>query len=474
MHSSSAPKRKALGLAVSKADSTIALYAAFAEAMEQAGPFEASPVIAVAVSGGSDSLALVLLAARWAARRGGRVVALTVDHRLRAEARAEAETVQHWLAQVGITHHILAWDYPQKPRGNIQAEARNARYTLLAKWCRAHEVLHLLVAHHLDDVAESFMLRLQRGSGVDGLAAMPVVHRMQDIRLIRPLLSVTKQQLQCFLQERGQSWVEDPSNQNLHYTRNHIRQFLAAPFAQLPPALFTARLAECAKHMGRARIALEEDTACAMVKTLALFPEGYATLERAALAVMPEEIALRVVAAMLTTISGHQYRPRFDALMRLYHAIISPAAFTTTTLWGCVIQEKDSRLLCIREYSAIEREIQLAPGIAARWDNRFTLAATVSCTVSALGYEGWQRIKEQCPAVLLPKAVIITLPAFKSLESVIAVPHINFYSKQLGEHTHAGSTQVMACFAPQLSLTGGAHRGGTLRTIPERGNRVNE
>lgn len=176
-------------------------------------PFEPRPILAVAVSGGPDSLALAFLAAAWAAKRRGRIVALTVDHGLRKDSGKEARTVGRWLNDAGVAHHILTWKGP-KPRTGIQAAARNARYRLLREWCRRQGILHLLVAHTRDDQAETFLLRLHRESGVAGLAAMPAISEEPDLRILRPLLTLPKARLIATLQARKQEWIEDPSNKN--------------------------------------------------------------------------------------------------------------------------------------------------------------------------------------------------------------------------------------------------------------------
>ena len=127
------------------------------------GPFESQPHLAVAVSGGSDSLSLVLLASHWAACRGGKVTALSVDHGLRAESRLEVEQVKKWMRIKGIDHHILSWE-ERKPVSGLQAAARNARYKLMTDWCREASVLHLLIGHTLDDQAETLLLRHEKAS----------------------------------------------------------------------------------------------------------------------------------------------------------------------------------------------------------------------------------------------------------------------------------------------------------------------
>ena len=163
--------------------------------MAPLGPFEPAPRVAVAVSGGSDSLALCLLADRWTRARGGTVFGLTVDHRLRLASGAEAAQVRRWLAARAISHRTLRWT-GTRPVSRIQEAARAARLALLVGWCRRAHVLHLLLGHQREDQAETVLQRLVRGSGIDGLAAMAPVRLAIEsdgggVRMLRPLLPVS-------------------------------------------------------------------------------------------------------------------------------------------------------------------------------------------------------------------------------------------------------------------------------------------
>src|SRR5262249_20564479 len=170
----------------------------FDRLMKAVGPFELRPHLAVALSGGRDSMALALLVAAWAERRGGRITAITVDHGLRPEAAAEAHQVGRSLRTRGIAHRILRWRPPAGALpGGLQAAARAARYELLCGWCRRHGVLHLALAHQQEDQAETLLLRLARGSGLDGLAAMAPVAERASVRLIRPLLPIARVRLRA-------------------------------------------------------------------------------------------------------------------------------------------------------------------------------------------------------------------------------------------------------------------------------------
>ena len=177
--------------------------------MAAAGPFPAQPRIAVGLSGGPDSMVLTALARDWAAERQGMLTALTVDHGLRRESAAEAQTVAAWCADAEIAHEILAWQ-GEKPANGIQAAARDARYRLLADWCGRNGCTELLVGHTQNDQAETFLLRMNRGSGIAGLAAMPLVSFRDGLRLVRPLLTASRARVGVTATELALAPVTDP------------------------------------------------------------------------------------------------------------------------------------------------------------------------------------------------------------------------------------------------------------------------
>lgn len=182
-------------------------------------------VVAVGVSGGADSLALVLQAAEELAVFGRKIVALTVDHGLRPTSRLEAEYVAGLMQKYGIEHHILTWT-GKKPTTGIEEAARQARYALIAEWCSQNNVRVLLTAHHAKDQAETFLMRLQRGSGLEGLCGIRVYSVRDGLVILRPLLAVNPENLRDYLRQRAIVWVEDESNRDTTFLRGKIRQYL--------------------------------------------------------------------------------------------------------------------------------------------------------------------------------------------------------------------------------------------------------
>ena len=178
--------------------------------------------VVVAVSGGSDSMALTILTHNWAIKNGIELTALTVDHNLRKESKSEAETVHKWCEKYGIKHQILTYTGPI-PTSNIEAVAREYRYKLLTDFMKKNSINYLFVAHNQDEQCETFFLNLSRGSGVYGLCGMPSISQRFDINIVRPMLLFTKSEIKEFLTSISQDWIEDPSNSDTKYKRVRIR-----------------------------------------------------------------------------------------------------------------------------------------------------------------------------------------------------------------------------------------------------------
>jgi tRNA(Ile)-lysidine synthase len=380
---------------------------AFSRIMAGLGALEPAPRIAVAVSGGADSMALAVLLQDWAAARGGAVLALTVDHGLRAEAKAEAAWVGRVLKACGIQHRILHWR-GKKPATSVQARARKARYELLRARCAAEGVLHLALGHHLEDQAETFLLRLGRGSGPEGLAAMAAVVELPELRLLRPLLAVEKSRLEASLLARGIDWLEDPSNRDPAFARVRLRQLMPALARE---GLTAARLAETAGRLGRARADLEQDRATLLAKSLWLHPAGYATIDPAPLLRAPKALSLGALARCLMAVGGADYPPRIERLERLYGRLTAGLG-RGATLGGCRIVPRRGRLLLVRE-SARTPTVAVRPGDRLHWDGRFRVTVggragpgRGALHLGPLGREGWMSLLEaRCrPWAILDKA----------------------------------------------------------------------
>ena len=274
---------------------------AFARLMAPFEPFETSPVLAVAVSGGRDSLALTLLSHGWAAERDGRVVGLIVDHGLRAESAAEAAATQAVLACAGIEGAILTWS-GDKPRAGLQEAARMARYRLLRDECRRRGILHLLLAHHADDQAETVAMRLARRSGPDGLAGMAALVDQPEVRLLRPLLGESRARLTATLLARGVQWLDDPSNVDPRFERARLRA------GGVPAFLDSGGSVERSVRDGK--------LARAAVDMLAFDQAGMTAIDRTGFARLDRDLQARLLSRVIQAVGGRDYPPRRERLER--------------------------------------------------------------------------------------------------------------------------------------------------------------
>ncbi|HYM04003.1 MAG TPA: tRNA lysidine(34) synthetase TilS [Stellaceae bacterium] len=408
-------------------------------------PFEPQPRVAVAVSGGADSMALTLLAERWVRARGGTLTALTVDHRLRRDSAGEARQVGVWLGARGIGQCILPWEGPRPTRG-VAAAARAARYGLLEAWCGEHGVLHLLVAHQREDQAETLLLRLARGSGMDGLAGMAAVVEHADCRILRPLLGQPRARLVAVLRSAGQDWIEDPTNRDPAFARARLRLELPLLAEQ---GLTIGRLTETARRLARSRAALESVTAALLARAVEMHPAGFAWLNAAALGDAPEEVGLRALSAVITTMGGASYPPRFERLERLYRDL---AAGLTRgrTLGGCQILPRRGTVLICREPSALSPNVPAPPGRSASWDGRFRLELPIEApsglTLGGLGSAQTAPMPADIPAAARPG-----MPALRLGKIVVAVPLVGWNKKDFDARWLMPDALA---FRPVRSLTG--------------------
>ena len=274
------------------------------EAKRLFADWKAAPAIVLAVSGGPDSMALMWLAARWRAalKKGPRLIAVTVDHGLRKEAASEARDVKKLAKSLDLDHRTLRWN-GTKPKTGLPAAARDARYRLLACAARDVDATHIFTAHTRDDQAETFVMRLSRGSGIGGLAAMARQSVREGIVLVRPLLEIPKTQLVATLKKAGISFVDDPSNRDLHFTRPRLRALMPALAAEGADARNLARLAS---RLARAHAALDimtdgaERYLASVDKT-----EGLTDFDLSSFSVLSDEIRVRLLLRVIDRI-GHE------------------------------------------------------------------------------------------------------------------------------------------------------------------------
>jgi tRNA(Ile)-lysidine synthase len=400
--------------------------AEFSASLASLAQFEGSPFLAVAVSGGPDSLALAILADRWARERGGEICALTVDHRLRPESGEEIRELGAWLSARGIRHEVLVWA-GEKPRTGIQNAARLARYNLLDEWCRANGCLTLLTGHHRGDQIETYLIRRRAHSGPDGLAGMSAVRELPHCRLLRPLLGIARGRLVALLEAERQPFIRDPSNFDLAFERSRLRHGSAAPVAEISVSALLDQIGV----LGSARRAREHEQNPLFARHVALHPAGFAAFDPTALTEMSCETAERLLSAVTTTIGGAPYPPRRERVARL-RQVLSAVDKRGHTLGGCRFTVRRDRILVTRELAKAAPALRLRAGERIRWDQRFeiiTPQAGSRFTIGYLGLSGAPRLdrgSRKARRIPLPRLLFSILPSVWDEEGIAAVPHIAY------------------------------------------------
>ena len=376
-------------------------------------PAAAEPVIALAVSGGPDSLALMLLVQRWAAELANapKIVVYSVDHGLRPEARDEVAMVLDIAARLGLVARGLAWT-DEKPETGISEAARQARYGLMGAAMRENGASLLLTAHHRADQAETVLMRLAHGSGIEGLKGIAPIAQVEGIRIFRPLLDVEPTALATIVEEAGLTAAQDPSNHDTSYERVRWRKLLPALAAE---GLDGAALSRFATRMAEADQALSQLADAAFAELVKLDGFGAATLPRAAFTTLSPAIGRRVLSRVLNIVGGRQKPRALGQVERLYDQIAGDSLPRGAPLLGAVIRFKGENLTISREPGrALPAETPLPPQRDLVWDERFlitNLSDATSFQAAATDFMPRHRLEELLGfKVTTPAEAIRTAP----------------------------------------------------------------
>lgn len=393
-----------------------------------------SPHVGLAVSGGADSIALMHLACRWRDERGGNspdLSVLTVDHGLRAQSANEAQWVAERARELGLACHVLRW-HPGEKHSRIQADARQARYDLMVSCALEHGITALVTAHHLDDQAETLLMRLGRGSGLDGLAGIHAQGAWGGLELLRPFLDIPKSRLVASLEADGIVWLEDPSNDDERFERVHLRKAITQ-LEQL--GIGADALARSARRLRRASEALEGEAGHFLKSGARLSDAGYCEIDATKFALIPDEIALRVLSRALRGIGGRVGPPRLASLEALLRSVRA-GGDENMTLGGCLVHFNPGSILVTREGGSSRgpEKMDLRPGHAGLWDGRYRVSLGPDCKapveVRPLGRDGFGQVRARLHERLsLPGSAVAGLVSFWRNDTLLAVPPLGYMDK---------------------------------------------
>ncbi len=404
--------------------------------------------IGLAVSGGGDSMAMLTLAHNWTRVWGVRLWVVTVNHGLRDEAAAEAQLVAETCAELGHPHATLRWQWDGQ--GNVMDAARRARLRLIDAW--RGTLAHVLMAHTADDVAETFVMRLARGSGVDGLSAMAAARtvdlpnpktlganeysgtlpqqwtprkgtamRPARFQILRPCLEMTRAELRHYLRTLKGTWIEDPTNDDPSYDRARVRRALST-LSEL--GIDPATLTNTAHRMARARSALRARAVDVWSK-IGTERDGHRDklIDRDGFAAAERDTQMRILAAVLQFISGNAYRPRAAPLEALLDRLLAGGG---GTLHGCEARAEPDHIRVFREYAAVAGVVQ--PLDAGLWDGCWRFRArgmnSDGLEIRALGDAGWEQLPPEHRTHL--HAAARSLPALWRGATLVGCPGLGF------------------------------------------------
>jgi tRNA(Ile)-lysidine synthase len=392
---------------------------------------------ALAISGGSDSIALLHLATYWAKREKVQLVVMHVDHNLRDSSAQDAKFVQEIAQSLGHDFHLLPWRRAYNITSAIQEKAREVRYDMMTTKCLELGIQLLMTAHHFDDMIENYLMRKSRGSGVLGLS-YSYSYFVNDVRIIRPLLEFKKELLQNYLQQNQYSWVEDETNISDKYERNRVRKELG----RLSDHAQQVIVDDMHRVNQEAQILNQH-----LINFLAEFVQidrmGFCIMQMAEYKNLQYDLQIQVLSYLLTITSGKAILPRFRNIQPIIEKIQQNIALDCT-LHGCLLASIDaSQLLICREKSQISVDFYPLVG-NVRWDHRFAISAKITnhnYKVTAFSQEAYSSIKEKIDMSCIARVpkiyfrlILFTLPVITHLEKIVAIPHISYYDEKILEN----------------------------------------
>jgi len=389
---------------------------------------------AIAVSGGSDSLALSILAKLYSQEKCSDFATLIIDHRLRKESAHEAKQTYKNLKKNNIKAEILTYR-GSKFTSNIQKKARDLRYDLFQKYCKKNKIRFLILAHHQDDLIENFYIRLIRGSGIKGLTSLQNVSELnKDFYILRPLLHFKKEELLNLTKKIYSTWIEDPSNLNEKFLRVRIRKMQS----KLQKEGFDPkRVLKTIENLNTAKNSLDFYISKSEKKYLIFYKEGYATLKSTIFKNEAPEVIFRVIIKAIHFVSGEYYPPRSDSLKILIKNFLSKK-FKSSTLGGCLIEKNSNTISFFREDRNLTSETLDKIKQTKNWDDRFLVYKNFDnkqkFIVKKLGNSGIDYLRKNKFISSLDKIPVQakkTLPSFWNHKGeLMFVPFINFKNRK--------------------------------------------
>jgi tRNA(Ile)-lysidine synthase len=392
--------------------------------------FSPNEKIVVACSGGLDSLCLTLLCKEASLS----FEAAIVDHKYRKKSSEDTNKTKNILDDLAIKSTILENPY-SSPENNVEEELRKVRYELLLNFCKKNNIKQLFIGHHLDDQIETFLMRLQRGSGLEGLSAIKTESEREGVKIFRPLLSFKKNDLENYLIERNVQWIEDESNEDERFTRNKVRQVLEKIEGR---EVFSKRIETVISNISRANDFIGTQVDEALGECFEASRLGFFKLNLKKFSKLHQELQLRILRLIIEEFSDSQKDLRLDKLLILNNFLLNNKSDDSIALHYlefvkdrdcCFIIKEKSRLpRVVIDGSNVNHEIEWAKALrlitSGNIDNSY---------IEALGDSYPKEIKDNIKNLGINRKVAAALPALKNteindgekIEKILCIPHIS-------------------------------------------------
>lgn len=389
----------------------------------------ASSGVALAISGGSDSIALLYLFSGWAKLHKIKTTIFSVNHFLRPEASEDIEFVKKQAQILGHNFYALDWIHDSKNKSALQERARDARYELMTNKCQRLGISTLITAHHKDDMLENYVMRLRKKSGIFGLS-YSYTNFINDIEILRPLLIFHKNELVNYLRSKKIQWREDSSNQIDLYERNRVRMQISDLAIDKKNQLFQD-MHECNIQAQT----LNKQLLNVIAEFIHISKYGFALINIKKINQHIDDIRIQVLNYVLTIISGKKYVPRFRSISKIL-SLLNTNSLINHSLHGCIIKTYNDKLLVFREKKQIDNNL-LKKNNGLLWDNRFLFKIETINTeykIETLNINELKKLTKEFAFKDLIKVVgnnhkeiLLTMPVVKNIEKIIAIPNIYYY-----------------------------------------------
>ncbi len=408
---------------------------------------EKKPHVALSFSGGSDSLALLILLNRWIKKRDGILTLIHFNHKLRKESYLETVFTKKISKKLNLNFKILNWDN-QKPVSALMLKARYLRYKKIIDFCKKQKIITLMTAHHYNDSLETYLMRKERKFSTLGLAGIPTRNNRDDVQILRPLINICKERLLKTCKKYRYKWIEDPSNKNEKFERIRIRNIITN-FSKKEKSNVINDFNKCKET----NYCIERNIGEFFVNNLKFQDFGEFLLDRKKFSDQPESKQIEIMKRILVTCSGGVYPPRAKSI-KLMLEQINTLERLNFTINSCVIELSKTNIHFFREYQKIkrqsEKEIKVRKGTTYLWDDRFQIRSML-CDLKCYLFDDsiWIKIKKDFDLMRLSKKInyriLKTLPVLKIKKKII-IPFLSDEKEML-------SDGVTIMFSPKIPLT---------------------